>query len=52
LILKNGHKIADGTMAEITQKFSEQSGDASLEEIFFRATSEPVAPPVLPTETK
>jgi ABC-2 type transport system ATP-binding protein len=52
LILKNGQKIADGTMAEITKKFSEQSGDASLEEIFFRATSEPVAPPVLPTETK
>ena len=40
LILKNGRKIIDGTMAEITQKFSEQTGDASLEEIFFRATSE------------
>src|SRR6516164_2503459 len=40
LILKNGQKVADGTLAEITQKFSEQSGDASLEEIFFRATSE------------
>jgi ABC-2 type transport system ATP-binding protein len=55
LILKNGQKITDGTLAEITRKFSEQPGDASLEEIFFRATSEPVAPavpPVLPTETK
>ena len=51
LILKNGRKIADGTLAEITRKFSEQSGDASLEEIFFRATSEtaaPATPPVLP----
>ena len=51
LILKNGRKITDGTLAEITQKFSEQSGDASLEEIFFRATSEsgsaPAAPPPL-----
>jgi ABC-2 type transport system ATP-binding protein len=51
LILKNGRKIADGTLDEITRKFSEQSGDASLEEIFFRATSDtamPAEPPVLP----
>jgi ABC-2 type transport system ATP-binding protein len=40
LILKNGRKIIDGTLADIRQRFSEQSGDASLEEIFFRATSE------------
>ncbi len=55
LILKNGQKIADGTMAEITQKFSRQSGDASLEEIFFRATGDsaaPLPPPVLPSEPK
>ena len=55
LILKNGLKIADGTLAEVTRKFSEQAGDASLEEIFFRATSDPVAPgapPVLPAETQ
>jgi ABC-2 type transport system ATP-binding protein len=55
LILKNGQKITDGTLAEITRKFSEQPGDASLEEIFFRATSEtgaPAAPPVLPLGTK
>jgi len=52
LILQNGRKIADGTLAEVTQKFSAQSGDASLEEIFFRATSEPALPPVLPAETK
>jgi ABC-2 type transport system ATP-binding protein len=55
LILKEGRKIADGTLAEITRTFSEQPGDASLEEIFFRATSEPAAtatPPVLPLESK
>ena len=55
LILKTGKKIADGTLADVTRKFSEQTGDASLEEIFFRATSEPVAPaapPVLPAEIK
>ena len=40
LILKNGKKIADGHMMEIRRKFSEQSGEANLEEIFFRATSE------------
>jgi ABC-2 type transport system ATP-binding protein len=55
LILKNGLKIADGTLAEVTRKFSEQAGDASLEEIFFRATGDPVAPappPVLPAKTQ
>src|SRR5438876_9724678 len=38
LILKNGRKVVDGTMGDILQKFSEQSGDANLEEVFFRAT--------------
>src|SRR5438093_11364423 len=38
LILKQGRKIIDGTINEITQKFSEQPGDANLEEVFFRAT--------------
>jgi hypothetical protein len=32
----------------VTRKFSEQPGDANLEEIFFRATSEPGAPAVPP----
>jgi ABC-2 type transport system ATP-binding protein len=41
LILKNGRKIIDGTLDEVTRKFSEQPGDTNLEEIFFRATSEP-----------
>src|SRR6266704_476400 len=40
LILKNGRKVIDGTLGEITRKFSEQPGDANLEEIFFRATGE------------
>ena len=53
LILKNGRKIIDGTLGEVTRKFSEQPGDANLEEIFFRATSEtgttpPAVPPLLP----
>lgn len=45
LILKNGKKIIDGTLEEIRQQFSEQSGDASLEEVFFRATGENKTPP-------
>jgi len=40
LILKKGRKVIDGTMAEILQKFSKQTGDANLEEVFFRITSE------------
>jgi ABC-2 type transport system ATP-binding protein len=51
LILKNGRKVIDGTLAEITRRFSEEPGDANLEEIFFRATDErgPVeAPPPIP----
>ena len=38
LILKNGRKVIDGTMGEIRQKFSGDSRDANLEEVFFRAT--------------
>jgi ABC-2 type transport system ATP-binding protein len=55
LILKNGRKIIDGTIEEITRKFSEQPGDANLEEVFFRATSDqvssdqPVTPPPVGT---
>ena len=40
LILKEGRKIIHGTLAEITQRFSAQAGDASLEEVFFRATGD------------
>jgi ABC-2 type transport system ATP-binding protein len=38
LIVKNGRKVIAGTMDEIRQKFSEQTADANLEEVFFRAT--------------
>ena len=40
LILKNGKKVIDGTLAEIRNKFSEQAGGLNLEEAFFRATGE------------
>jgi len=40
LIVKNGRKVIDGTLDEVKQRFSEQSGDANLEEIFFRATAD------------
>src|SRR5438876_6786987 len=39
LILKNGTKVIDGTIGEITHKFFDQAVDASLEEVFFRATT-------------
>ena len=41
LILKSGRKVIDGTIAEIAQKDSSETGDANLEEVFFRATNEP-----------
>ena len=41
LILKNGRKVIDGTIAEIAQKYSREPGDVNLEEAFFRATDEP-----------
>ena len=50
LILKNGQKVIDGTIAEIRQKFSEEP-DANLEDIFFRATREDQpAPPLISTK--
>lgn len=48
LILKQGRKVIDGTLDEIVKQFSEQSGDASLETVFFRATGEERTPPPLP----
>jgi ABC-2 type transport system ATP-binding protein len=52
LILKNGQKIIDGSLDEITRRFSSQPGDASLETVFFRATGDPMtaspAPPIPP----
>ena len=38
LILKQGAKIADGTLAEVAARFSNGEPDVSLEEIFIRAT--------------
>ncbi|HYG36638.1 MAG TPA: ABC transporter ATP-binding protein [Clostridia bacterium] len=40
MILKNGRKVIDGTLEEITRQFSQQPGDANLEEVFFRATKD------------
>lgn len=50
LILKNGRKVIDGTLADIVQRFGTHPGDTNLEAIFFRATSDepPVQPPPLP----
>jgi ABC-2 type transport system ATP-binding protein len=38
LIVKRGEKIAGGTLAEVNARFSEGDQDASLEEVFIRAT--------------
>ena len=45
LILKNGRKVLDGTLEGIRQQYSEQLGDANLEEVFFHATGELKTPP-------
>jgi ABC-2 type transport system ATP-binding protein len=38
LILKQGNKIADGTIAEVSAQFANGETNVSLEEIFMRAT--------------
>jgi len=38
LILKKGERIAGGTMAEVHAQFSDGNADASLEDVFIRAT--------------
>ena len=38
LILKQGTKIADGTIAEVSAQFANGESNVSLEEIFMRAT--------------
>jgi ABC-2 type transport system ATP-binding protein len=45
LILKSGRKVFDGTLEEVRRKFSEDMADASLEEVFFRATADAPKPP-------
>lgn len=48
LILKAGEKVADGTLAEVRARYATHA-DASLEDVFFRATEEPAGvPPPLP----
>lgn len=38
LILKQGEKIADGTLADVAARFSNGEADITLEEVFLRAT--------------
>ena len=40
LILKQGRKVAGGTLEDVRRQFAESAPDASLEEVFFRATAE------------
>jgi ABC-2 type transport system ATP-binding protein len=51
LILKGGKMVAYGSLEEINRRFA-STGDASLEAVFFRATTEPAEPstppPILP----
>ncbi|HUJ45024.1 MAG TPA: ABC transporter ATP-binding protein [Opitutaceae bacterium] len=44
LILKQGEKVADGSLDEVRRRFAEQP-DASLEDVFFKATGDGDAPP-------
>ena len=39
LILKDGRKLADGTVAQVRERYA-ADGAASLEDVFFRATGE------------
>jgi ABC-2 type transport system ATP-binding protein len=45
LILKQGEKIADGTLAEVAARFSNGETGLGLEEIFLRATASASPPP-------
>jgi ABC-2 type transport system ATP-binding protein len=56
LILKNGSKVAHGTVAEIRSQFAADDAGADLEEVFIRiatgtGTSTPPPPPILPPPT-
>jgi len=44
LILQHGRKVAHGTIAEIRHQFAAHP-DTTLEDVFFRATTEP--PPIV-----
>ena len=49
LILKQGAKIADGPLEEVRRRFAEQP-DASLEDVFFKATGDEIADAAAPAE--
>ena len=40
LILKDGVKMADGTVADVRARFADSTGASSLEDVFFRATGD------------
>ncbi|PTY05574.1 ABC transporter ATP-binding protein [Opitutaceae bacterium EW11] len=42
LILKNGRKVADGPLEDVRRRFADHA-DASLEDVFFKATEESTA---------
>ena len=48
LILKHGTPQFFGPIADVRGAFSESGTDASLEDIFFKATSDPAAAPSEP----
>jgi len=45
LIVKGGRKLIDGRLEDVRHKFAEESVDANLEEVFFRATGESESKP-------
>jgi ABC-2 type transport system ATP-binding protein len=45
LILKNGRKIADGSLSDVRTRYA-VTADSSLEDVFFKATEDAVAAPV------
>lgn len=45
LILKNGDKIANGTVADVAAQFSNGEPGVNLEDVFIRATTGPQHPP-------
>jgi ABC-2 type transport system ATP-binding protein len=52
LILKNGHKVVHGALADVRQRFAESAPDASLETVFLRATGAEEEPTSQPARSK
>ena len=44
LVLHHGEAVLSGKLVEIRGRFPELASDASLEEVFFRATEKPSGP--------